>query len=214
MKNENRKTSKTKFLARVMLVLLLLTSTCNLTGCFWDALWAKPSYPPTTFYYNSFDEMKDFCDRVNTNGAALILFDLDDEKSVEKTKYRIDVRYDSETNKYNADRTVSGTFHFKNDDSEGSTFRVDYVFYTKDTSFNEKAKIIIQPRKQSEKLKEIPSYIFEDTQYQYWLIYGLYANEVLIMNIVFSVPLLENENYDERYSYVADMLSENLVIVR
>jgi hypothetical protein len=91
---------------------------------------------------------------------------------------------------------------------------VDYVFYTKDTSFNEKAKIIIQPRKQSEKLKEIPSYIFEDTQYQYWLIYGLYANEVLIMNIVISVPLLENENYDERYSYVADMLSENLVIVR
>ncbi len=53
-----------------------------------------------------------------------------------------------------------------------------------------------------------------DINYSQWLTYGLYADGKIIMEIVLSVPLLQDGNYEEYYSDVCDMLLENLVVIK
>jgi hypothetical protein len=51
-----------------------------------------------------------------------------------------------------------------------------------------------------------------------WLYYGLYADGKIITEIIVSIPLVEDENfeeyYQEYYHIICDILLENLVVIK
>ena len=198
MKNINLKLNKTKLVARLMLVVILV-GVMSLVSCHTHGdgcIWVEVSGD-----FDSFKDTQAFIqESIDKYGYNIIAFDLDNEPSVTNTNYNVLLESRSSY------PYISATFYLLKNEVK---IEIDYLFLSLDSNFDDDVKFEI-------KLVEIIDYsdLYKDSTYQMGLIYNLYCNDQNIAEMEFLVSLLEDGNYEEYYSDICDMLLENLVVIK
>ena len=223
MKNTNLKLNKIKLVARVMLAVILVVGVLNLSSCNITFPWEQRGWHSASRHFDTFKDAEEYINNSPRDGDTFILFDLDAEESVEKIYYEVDALGTVKNKKLVYSWSIlRGTFYaIKN--TEESKFRIDYQFRMWGIDVADNAEFEIRLLKPTNDdvmddimyLQEIyQNHNIGDPEYPEWLQYGLYADGKIVMEIVLSVPSLEDDNYEEYYSDVCDMLLENLVVIK
>ena len=211
MKNTNSKTINTKLIAKMVLFVLLMVTVFNLFACRTKGRWLVNEQ------FDTFKDAEKFIKESPKYGNAFILFDLDNEESVEETSYQIDASGYTKNKKVVYDWvSLYGTFHVTKD-TEESKFRIDYHLRLWGIDVADNAKFEIKPLNNMSDVTELLNIYRNQLRvqtYECGSSYGLWADGKIIMEILFSGPLLEDGNYDEYYSDACDMLLENLVVIK
>ncbi|MBO5715774.1 MAG: hypothetical protein J6S23_05215 [Clostridia bacterium] len=217
MKNTNLKLNKTKLVARLMLVVIMVVSVINLSSCNINFPWTQRGWYDASQHFDTFKAAEEYINNSPRDGNTFILFDLDDEKCVQETVYQINALGTVKNKKLVYSWGIlRGTF-YATKDTEESKFRIDYQFrmwgidISDDTEFE--IKLLDNTRDIAELLDIYPNRLGVQT-YQCGVSYGLWVDGEIIMEIVFSGPLLEDGSYEEYYSDVCDILLENLVVIK
>ncbi len=223
MKNTNLKLSKTKLVAKLMLVVILVVGVLNLSSCNIQFPWTQRGWHNASRNFDTFKDAEEYINNAPKDGNTFILFDLDDEECIQETLYQINALGTIKNKKLVYSWSVlRGTFYAIKS-TEESKFRIDYQFrmWGIDVADNAEFEIRLLEPLNDDVMDDI-MYLQEiyknrnigDPNFSKLLSYGLYAEDKIIMEIVFSVPLLEDGNYEEYYSDVCDMLLENLVVIK
>ena len=213
------KTKTLKLISKALLVIILATSVLSLYSCnFPQRGWFNAGG-----HFYTFKEAEEYINNAPKDGNTFILFDLDDEESVEKISYEISALGIRRNKKLVYSWSIlRGTF-YATKGTEDSKYRIDYQFrmWGIDVANDAEFEIRLLEPLNDDIMADI-MYLQEiyknrdlgDINYSQWLTYGLYADGKIIMEIVLSVPLLQDGNYEEYYSDVCDMLLENLVVIK
>ena len=101
MKNENRKTNKTKFLARVMLVVILLVGILNLSACEWKNIFTTTteyvdggygSIVESGWIANDFTELCDSIDQNFPQGYSFVTFNFEKTEKYTVNPYFVSLK--------------------------------------------------------------------------------------------------------------------------
>ncbi len=117
MKNTNLKFNKTKLVARLMLITLLLTSTLTLASC------GKFRYEWEVYTHKEFvEKIEEYNSSHNLFVDTFISFDLDDNPQITKSLYSVYSRVSPKTNSF---RKENGYIY----DKHNETLITKFVFY-------------------------------------------------------------------------------------
>ena len=217
MKNTNLKPNKTKLVARLMIAVILVVGVLSLSSCNINFPWTQRGWYNANRHFDTFKDAQEHINNSPKDGNTFILFDLDDEKCVQETVYQINALGTVKNKKLVYSWGILyGTF-YATKDTEESKFRIDYQFrmwgidISDDTEFE--IKLLDNSRDTIELQNIYPNQLGIKT-YQCGIRYCLWADGKIIMEIVFSGPLLDDGSYEEYYSDVCDMLLENLVVIK
>ena len=209
MKNENLKLNKTKLIAKLMLVVILLLGVLNLSSCNITFPWEQHGWHNANQHFDTFKDAQEHINNSPKDGNTFILFDLDNEESVKKISYDIDALGTIKNKKLVYSwGTVSGEFQIRI--KEDTNIEVGYQFYPWRITVNDNAVLemkldeVIVNNDYRDPSKQIVSVGFVVCD----------GNQVIITMGFDNGPLLEDGNYEEYYSDVCDMLLENLVVIK
>ena len=203
---------KTKLIARIMLVVILISGMVNLSACQINFPWSSGYIKPTTENFESFSELQKFIlPKYVECENTVIAFDLDNEPSVVSTNYIV-TGMEKVINKkyiYYVD-TITGIFGLKNY-QEGSQFMVRCEFLTDQISIGDDPVFEI-------KLDKIIEYT-DAYDLQQKVIVNFYLryknkNQVVAEISFEDIPILEEGNYEDYCLNACNILLENLILIK
>ncbi|MBO5715647.1 MAG: hypothetical protein J6S23_04545 [Clostridia bacterium] len=210
MKNTNLKLNKTKLVAKLMLIVILVVSVLNLSSCNINFPWTQRGWFSSGGHFDTFKDAEEYINNSPKDGNTFILFDLDNEESVEKISYDIDALGTVKNKKLVYSWGILyGNFEIRIE-GQDNNIEVGYQVCPWRITVNDNAVLemkldeVIVNNDYRDPSKQIVSVGFVVCD----------GNQVII-NIGFdNGPLLEDGNYEEYYSDVCDMLLENLVVIK
>ena len=233
MKNQTTKFNKSKLVARVMLVVFLMTGAVSLTSCIFDSVipydWEVYSHEEFVKQIETYYSLHDLF------VGTFISFDLDDNDEVSKRVYFTGTMANSKARGFNrkhgyvCDLYADGLaeqllFYLKSDGEQYSdcAYKIKCTFKRVDFNYNEKDKIEIAKSEcrcsfagleydlmYEESLMVDPNP--EDAPvYNYMYHYSLYVNDTLKCNI--HISSIE-EASEEKLNEIIQMLLDNMVIL-
>ena len=228
MKNQNLKLNKTKLIAKLMIVVILLTSTMTLASCGGPNIFGYYNAQRSGSYY-SHKEFQNFIEKYNSKNdgfaATFVSFDLDSNAIVgEKhyewfivanlNKYIDDMIFD----KYQDYLGIGMTFYInelnKGQEVIGNAYQIWCLYATRvlDYNFDENDSITLSVL---EDLEYRPSFnkIYNpyDKVYNYINTYVLNINGIEFMKI--SISALDKEISSEKLDEITQLLMDNIVII-
>ena len=233
MKNQTTKFNKSKLVARVMLVVFLMTGAVSLTSCIFDSVipydWEVYSHEEFVKQIETYNSLHDlYIDTV-------ISFNLDDNDEVSKSIYHTGSMTNGKARGFNrkhgyvCDLYADGLaeqllFYLKSDGEQYSdcAYKIKCAFKRVDFNYNENDKIeIIESEcncsfaslkydlKYEESLRIHPSY-GDAPIYKYMYHYSLYVNDTLKCDIhILSIE----EASEEKLNEIIQMLLDSIVIL-
>ena len=235
MKNTNLKLNKTKLIARLMIVILLLTSTLTLVSCGEANIFGFYDHQCSDEYY-SHEEFQRFIEKYNSKNdgfvGTFISFDFDSSSKVEErcykwfmvaklNKYMGDMIFD----KYQDDNLGLQFVLYINDvDENGTTIKNAYqiicsgiVGHNKYNFYSKDVLSLTNVGNGENSLEYYyNSYKFDfynplELDYEYITTYDLCVNENHYMNII--VAALEDTVPEEKLDEICKLLMDNIVII-
>ena len=228
--NLKTKTNTVKqILARVMLVVVLLTSVLSLSGC--RKLFGN-YHAEKGDLYKSHAELVEFIEKYNSKNdgfvSTFISFDFDSNEIVSDRYYywgivaKLNDYYDKVYDKYQDYLALRMTFYVNDVDENGDIIKDSYQIYcsynTKNVNYNFDANDNLSLNLFDASTTS-PIYLGElfrvynpnDNEYNYITTYSLYVNEVDVMQI--SIASLEKELSQEKIDEICKLLMDNIVII-
>ena len=230
MKNENRKANKTKLIARVMLVVILVASTVTLSGCGqFEYEWEVNSHKEFVEKIEQYNSIH------NIYVDTFISFDLDDNEQVSKRLYSQHAMISPRTNSFEKDNGYICDIHNElygirflyylrsnNENINEYSYKVKCYCLRTDFNFteNDKIEILSSEYEKGSNLEYDLSYeetleIYGSDEgryplYNYVYHYSVYVEGVEVCCIHISSI---DEATDEKLDEIIQMLSNSLVVL-
>ncbi len=211
MKKQFFKANKTKLIARVMLLVLLVTGTISFTSCI-DG--GNGSYVNRRLEFDNINKTEEFISTHNSEEylyAVLII----EENEVVEHKYSIDViaKLQKKSDKYQMDTAkIEGIFDLAGDGATDSKIEVAFhstnsqnkVYMDETSTFEIKAV-------NNDEMKQLFSSRYEAAKYTHKYNYAVLTNGVAVMHIVISC---NQEISEDNLLIIGDMLLKSISIIK
>ena len=228
MKNTNLKFNKTKLVAKLMLVILLLTSTLTLASCGGPNLFGNYHREYEQTYYTH-EEFNGFIEKYNSKNdgavSTFISFDFMIDDAISYKSYhcanvlKFNKYFDKVYDKYQNGFGVRITLYLDDVDegvSDAYQIYCSYSINKSDFYFNENNELTLSLFDDSEKksryiIEKDKIYVPDSCTYNYICTYNLTVDGVAFMQISIAslYEELEQENLDE----ICKLLMDNIVII-
>lgn len=211
MKKQTYKTNKTKLIARVLVLVLLVTSAVNFSACI-DG--GNGGYVNRRLNLDNIEKIEEFISTHNSEEYLYVVLMLEENEVVVEHKYTIDVisKLQKRSDLYQMNTAkIEGIFELADDGATDS--KIEVAFHSTDSQnkvYIDETSTFEIKEVNNDEMNQLFSSRYEMAKYTYKYNYAVLTNGVAVMHVVISSNQERSEDY---LSKICDMLLKNITII-